>query len=322
MDLAAVSSQCKAIGDPQRLRILHLLAREELTVGELVRVLELPQSTVSRQLKPLKEQGLVTDRPVGAATYYHAALDAEPGADQGALRDALARLLGESPLSPADQERLGRVLALRRGEEGQALFFDRIGLRWDALREDCFGPTFHLEAFLRLLPRQWTVADLGAGTGYLLPSLSRHFRRVVGVDVSRPMLDLAARLVAEAGLANVELRQGRLEALPLRDGEADLALCLVMMHHLEDVPAALREVRRVLRASGRLLIVEIHRHDNERFRAAMADRWLGVAPDQMRAWLVEAGFGELEFWDYPPRPRPEHELAPLPSLYGVVARKP
>jgi ArsR family transcriptional regulator len=320
MDFATLSSQFKAIGDASRLRILHLLSREELSVGELVRILDLPQSTVSRQLKPLKEEGLIADRPVGSATYYQAALEAELGNGTGVLRDALWRMLRDSELPPADQSRLDRVLALREAESGQA-FFDRIGLRWDALREECFGPTFHLEAFLHLLPAEWTVADLGTGTGYLLPALGRHFARVIGVDMSQPMMELAKRRVEEAGLDNTELREGRLETLPLKDGEVDLAVCLVMLHHLEDVPAALREIGRALRPGGQLLIAELHLHENEAFRVAMADRRPGIDPEQMRECLADSGFAEPRIWDLPRPQWPEHELAPLPGLYAALTTK-
>lgn len=323
INLATLSSQFKAIGDPARLRILHLLSHEELAVGELVRILELPQSTISRQLKPLKDQGLVADRPVGSATYYQAAQEGGETNGRAALRDALLHLMRESPLPPTDQKRLDRVLALRKAEEeeGGQGFFDRIGLRWDAMREECFGPTFHLEAFLRLLPHTWTVADLGTGTGYLLPVLGRHFARAIGVDMNQPMLELARRRVEEAGLKNVDLREGRLEKLPLRDGEVDLAICLVMLHHLEDVPAALTEVARTLKSGGRLLVVELHSHANEAFRVAMADRHAGIETGQMQTWLKAAGFKGDDVWDLPEAPRPEHELAPIPRLYGVLATK-
>lgn len=308
------------MGDPVRLRILHLLVTEELGVGELVRILDLPQSTVSRHLKALKDEGLVSDRPVGSATFYRSSVEADLGdPGEATLRDTLASLLRATPLPPADRERLERVLALRTGEEGAA-FFDRIGLRWDALREECFGPTFHLEAFIRLLPAEWVVADLGTGTGYLLPVLARHFRRVIGVDSSQPMLDLAHRRATEEGLHNVELRAGMLEALPVADGEADLAVALLMLHHLSDVPAALAEIRRGLKPHGRLLLIEIHPHHNEAFRVAMADRRPGLDPDQLRTWLSEAGFGSPQAWDFPHRERPEHELAPLPRTYGMIVQ--
>ena len=270
MDLASISDLLRALGDAARLRILHLLCSEELSVGELVRIVGLPQSSVSRHLKALRDQGLVADRPDGAATFYRASLEAELGNGDTRLRDAVAALLREMPLAPTDKERLTRELALREAEGDD--YFDRMGYRWDALRENCFGATFHLEAMVRLLPSQWTVADLGTGTGYLLPLLGSHFRSVVAVDQSRQMLDLAQRRVKETGLANVDLRCGHLEQLPLADGEADLALAFLILHHVADVDEALRQIARVLRPGGRAVVVEIHAHDNERFRARMGDR--------------------------------------------------
>ncbi|HPK00982.1 MAG TPA: metalloregulator ArsR/SmtB family transcription factor [Candidatus Sumerlaeota bacterium] len=320
METAPLSSLFRTLGDPLRLRLLHILSVEELTVSEIVRVLELPQSTVSRHLKALRERGLLADRPVGSATFYRASLAAELGNGDTLLRDTLATMLRETPLPPADRARLEQVLALREAEGGE--FFDRMAHRWDALREACFGPTFHFEAFLHLLPAPWRVADLGTGTGYLLPALGRRFRKVIGVDRSASMLELAGRRVAATGLTNIELRVGELEGrLPLRAGEIDLAVAMILLHHLHDVAAALRSIHRALKPGGRLLLVEILPHENEAFRARMADRRPGIDPDQMRRWLTEAGMREIERWDYPFDAHPEHELAPLPGLYGMTAVK-
>jgi ArsR family transcriptional regulator len=215
------------------------------------------------------------------------------------------------------------VRALRADERSD--FFEKLGLRWDVLREDCFGPTFHLEAFLHLLPREWTVADLGTGTGYLLPTLAAHFRRVVGVDASGPMLELARQRVAQAarphGRTNIVLRQGTLEALPLADREADLAVALLMLHHLAEIEPALRETHRILKPGGRLLLVEIHPYDNERFRVAMGDRRAGVDPKVISDLLSMTGFSNVENWRFQSVERPEHELAPIPTLYGISCSK-
>jgi ArsR family transcriptional regulator len=319
LDTATLSSLFKSIGDPVRLRVLHLLSVEELSVGELVRVLGLPQSSVSRHLKVLREQGLVADRPVGAATYYRATLAADVGNGDTALRDTLAGMMTAARLAPADRDALERVAALREMED--ATFFDRIGIHWDALREECFGETFHLEALIHLLPAHLTVADLGTGTGYMLPALGRHFAKVIGVDNSAPMIDLARRRAEDSGAANIELRRGSLEELPLRDGEIDIALLILMLHHLGDVEAALREVRRALAPGGRTLIVEIHPHDNEPFRVRMADRRSGVAPAQLEEWLRAAGFDGLRAGDFSPPPRPDQPSPPVPRLYCMVAER-
>lgn len=319
MELAALSNLFKSMGDPVRLRLLHLLSVEELTVGELVRILDLAQSTVSRHLKTLRESGLVADRPVGAATFYRAALEPSAGNGDASVRESLAGLLSRDNLPPADRRHLERILALRAGEGSD--FFDKMGLRWDALREACFGPAFHLEAFIHLLPAEWTVADLGTGTGYLLPVLGGQFRRVIGVDMSEPMLGLARRHLAGPLAEVIELRHGALESLPIADSEVDLAVALLMLHHLPEIEPALREMRRILKPGGRVLIVEVHPHQNEKFRIQMADRQMGMAPEALKSLLAQAGFGSMDSWDYPTIARPEHELAPLPGLYGVRATK-
>ena len=322
LNLTSLAHLFRAMGDPIRLRILHLLCVEELTVGELVRILALPQSTVSRHLKMLREEGLLTDRPEGNATFYRAALEADPGSGEASVREALQAQMDHDSLPPADASGLDRVMLMRDSERDG--FFDRIGLHWDALREDCFGASFHLEAFLHLLPGSWHVADLGTGTGYLLPVLARRFARVSAVDGSAPMLELARhRLETEAPEAadKVTLRHGTLEQLPLESSDTDLAVALLMLHHLPDVHAALREVHRVLRPGGRLLVVEIHPYKNEPFRLRMADRRPGLDPRDLRSALAEAGLTVSSEWDVPAPARPEHDLAPLPRLYGMVAER-
>lgn len=318
MNTAALGSLFRTIGDTSRLRLLHLLSQQELSVSELVRVVGLPQSTVSRHLKALREEGLVADRPAGPTTYYRATVEAETGNGETALRDSLAELLRSSELSKSDRKTLARVVQERNA--GDELFFERIGWRWDALRESCFGPTFHLEAFFALLPNHWTVADLGTGTGYLLPILGRYFERVIAVDNSPAMLELAARRLAEHHLQDrVELLQGDLESLPVEPHSVDLAVAVLMLHHLPNVPAALHEMKRVLKPGGQLLIVDQQEHTNEEFRVQMADRRSGIAPEALNAMVAEAGLTLARILPLPARAHAEPELAPVPELYVAVA---
>jgi len=314
MDHFSTSTLLRAVADPVRLRVLHLLHTEELSVGELVRILELPQSSVSRHLKALRDENLLVDRSSGPTTYYRASLNGEHSNGQGKLRQTLAEILPSNELPAVDRARLDRVMALRSAERGQ--FFNQIGLQWDALRESCFGTSFHLEAFLTLLPREWTVADLGTGTGYLLPHLARHFKRVIAVDASRSMLELAEKRVPVA-----EFYEGYLEALPLKIGEVDLALLVLMLHHLTDLGAALAELARVTRPGGQVLIVDFHPHQNAAFQARMADERAGINANDLTAQLLKAGFDDVRFHEIGQPDLPNHELGPLPQLYAITARR-
>ncbi len=321
MDHVSASSLLRAVADPVRLRLLHLLHAQELSVGELVRILELPQSSVSRHIKALRAENLLLDRASGPTTYYRATLNADLANGQGRLRQTFAEMLPADELPAADRERLDRVLALRAAEHGQ--FFNQIGLQWDALRESCFGTSFHLEAFLTLLPTEWTVADLGTGTGYLLPHLARHFQRVIAVDSSAPMLKLAEQRVVENNPnLKVEFHEGRLEALPLRNSEVDLALLILMLHHLINLDDAIAELHRVTRPGGQILLVDFYLHNNAAFQARMADERPGIDCVDLHAVLAEAGFVEIRQHFIGQPNLPDHELAPLPRLYAVTAKRP
>lgn len=323
MDHQAASSLLRALGDPARLRLLHLLQTEELSVGELVRVLELPQSSVSRHLKALRDEGLITDRAAGPATYYRAVLIQETGTGEkgrGRLRSTISDMLNTDNLPVSDKQRLERVLALR--VQGEGGFFDQIGLQWDALRESCFGASFHLEAFMALLPQHWTVADLGTGTGYLLPHLARHFKIVHAVDSSSAMLELAARRVADYAEADrVVFHEGRLEQLPLSLESVDLVLAVLMFHHLESLEEALGEVARVTKRGGKVLVVDFDRHENQAFQLRMADEGAGLDADELAELLEKAGFGEVTRHALGQPQLPGHELAPVPGLYVITGVK-
>lgn len=306
----------RALADATRQRLLQLLLREELNVTELVEVLGQPQSTVSRHLKVLRAARLICDRRNGAATCYSAVSTADDDDDLPALlRDWLKR----QDLPEAFRHRLEGVLHKR--QDAALGFFERLGTRWDELRNEAFGEAFAVEAFLALLPADWVVADLGAGTGFLLPALARRFRRVLAVEPVPAMLECARRRIAESGSRNIVLHPGALDALPIRDASCDLAVASLVLHHIPEPGAALAEMLRILRPSGRLLVVEQQAHDNEAFHTMMQDRWRGFAATELIRQAHEAGFRALQ----------HHELtmthsrngsADVPRLFVVTGEKP
>jgi ArsR family transcriptional regulator len=309
MEPPGILAQLTALADPTRARLLLVLERHELTVGELCQVLQLPQSTVSRHLKTLADDGWVTARADGASRCYQAAALAAPARRLWALVRAE---VAETPAARHDAHRVEGVLAQRRSASAE--FFASSAGRWDALRAELFGRGAELHALLGLLDDEWVVGDLGCGTGQVAGALAPFVRRVVAVDASREMLAAARRRLD--GAATVELRGGELEALPLADGELDAAVLSLVLHYVPDPPAALAEARRALRPGGRLLVVDMVPHAREEYRAEMGHVWLGFEQAQLAAWLEAAGFDRLHH-----RPIPADPAARGPALFAATARR-
>lgn len=293
----ALLSWMGTLSDPTRLRLLRLLERHELGVAELCDVLQLPQSTVSRHLKVLGDQGWVRSRAEGTTRLY-TMVDDKDGAPRRLWTIAREETAGWATVGQ-DQLRLTRRMAARR--PATEAFFAGAAGEWDRLRQELYGDSFTQAALLSLLPAEWDVADLGCGTGQTAAALAPYVRTVVGVDQSAAMLRAARKRAA--GLANVELRQGSLEALPLDDGSVDGALLVLVLTYVSDTARALREASRVLRPGGRVVVVDLLRHDREEFRRQMGQASLGFAPEALTGMLDEAGLGGGGVRPLPPAPK-------------------
>ncbi len=298
---AAIFDDLTALSDATRSRMLLLLERHELTVGEICAVMQLPQSTVSRHLKTLSDAGWVMSRREGTSRFYTLALD-----DRGQATRRLWMLLRDqvSATSGADQDarRLRGVLA-RRQTTSQEFFSSAAG-RWDKLRAELFGPASYLQALAGFLDASWTVGDLGCGTGQATAALAPFVSRVIAVDRSGDMLQAARRRVRD--FDNVDVRRGELESLPIDAGELQAATLLLVLHHVPDPAAVIREAARVLAPGGRLLICDMLPHDREEYKQQMGHVWLGFGEDQIRKLLTAAGFENVRF----------AALAPDPSAKG------
>ncbi len=306
-----ILGQLSALGDETRARLLSLLEGGELTVSELCAVLQLPQPTVSRHLRTLSEAGWVTSRADGRNRHYRIAdsLDAASQELWGLVREGL----DEEPVRARDRERARVVLRERRRRSAE--FFAMAADRWDDLRLDLYGRSADLLPLYGLLDRSWDVGDLGTGTGALAERIAPYVRSVVAVDRSGPMLQAAeARL---AGLGNVEVRLGDLEALPIRDGTLDLVILSLVLHFVADPATALAEASRVLRPTGRVLVVEPRGHERgAEYAESMGHVWAGFDPDAMAAWMVDAGFEDANV-----RPVPPDLQASGPSLFLATGSK-
>lgn len=305
-----ILDRAATLAELTRSRILQLLQRHELTVSELCSVLQMPQSTVSRHLKVLLEGGWLDSRREGTSHLYR--FDHE-NLDVASLKlwQLISDELTATAVALQDRQRLDAVLRQRRSRS--EAFFAATAEGWDHLRADLFGQRFDLLALLALLDSDLTVGDLGCGTGQTTEALAPFVGKVVAVDGSDAMLAAASERLDR--FDNVELRQGALEALPLADGELDAAVLFLALHHLPDPSRVLAEARRVLSASGRLLVVDMLPHDREDFRQQMGHVWLGFDEGQLHRLFDEADLAPQHFL-----PLPAESDAKGPTLFIATAK--
>jgi ubiquinone/menaquinone biosynthesis C-methylase UbiE/DNA-binding transcriptional ArsR family regulator len=308
---APILDHITALSDPTRCRMLLLLEKHELTVGELCAVLQMPQSSVSRHLKTLADDDWVTSRRDGTSRFYSMPVD-DLDVAAGRLWPIIREQVAATTSAAHDERRLRGVLARRRAKS-QAFFATAAG-QWDRLREDLFGDTFYLWAVLGLIDPTLVVGDLGCGTGQLSQTIAPYVQRVIAVDASRDMLDAARHRLTEA--PNVDIRQGELEALPIDNGALDAAMLSLVLHYSPDPALALAEVGRVLRPGGRVLVVDMLPHDREEYQQQMGHVWLGFSDKQMTKFLAGAGFSDVRV-----RALPADPDAKGPALFAAIATR-
>lgn len=277
----------RALADSTRLRILALLRSMELSVGELAQVLGQSQPRVSRHVKILCDAGLAERRKEGSWVFV------APGADDR-VAPVVAALEAWAAIEPdhwavADAARLAAVRA-DRAAAAQSWFAQHAG-EWDAIRSLHIAEE-QVEAAMKSALGDAPVErliDIGTGTGRMLELFAGHAENALGIDRSSEMLRLARVKLAERGLTHAELRQADLYALPLGDGEADLAIIHHVLHFAQQPGAAIREAARVLMPGGRLLIADFAPHDVEELRTRDAHARLGFSDEQIVGWFEAAG---------------------------------
>jgi len=279
----------KTLADATRLRVLILLAEEELAVAELQDVLGMGQSRISSQLAQLRQAGLVVDRREGKKAYY--SLNPNISRETRALLDAARAAAVAQPEIVEDRNGLEHVLHQRRQVAEQ--YFNTIAGRLG--RNHCPGRSWEAVGhfLLRLFPRI-TVADLGAGEGLVSQLMARRAEKVWCIDNSKRMVEVGRELARKNELTNLEYKLGDIEDVPLEDESVDLAVLSQALHHAVRPQVAVREAFRILKPGGQLVVLDLAEHTFEKARELYADVWLGFTERAVRGFLKKAGFQQVE----------------------------
>lgn len=284
--MPSILKSMRVLADSFRLRILLLLEREELSVAEIQEILATGQSRISTHLSQLKQAELVEDRRSGKNILYRLVRTLPPE-----IRAVLEASRAEIPEAEDDARAL--ALALRKRADRMRSYFDELAGRFG--KQYVPGRSWRglAEALLLLMP-PLDIADLGAGEGAFSQLLARRARRVIAVDNSPRMIEVARDLALRSGLANIEFRVGDLETPPIPDASVDLAFFSQSLHHALHPRRAVDAAWRILRPGGRIAVLDLKRHSFEEARELYADHWLGFAEAELEAFLAAAGFRDVQ----------------------------
>ncbi|MFQ5766493.1 MAG: ArsR/SmtB family transcription factor [Acidobacteriota bacterium] len=275
----------KSLADPSRLRLLRLLAREALSVGELTSILGLSQPAVSRHLGGLKPAGLVTEERDGVFTIYR--LVAE-----GPLWPQVAAAIRNQQDQNGDLARLAEILRRRQDRGGGSSRLLEPGRSWPAWSR----------ALGWMLP-PLHVADLCCGDGALTAEIARWAAKVTAVDHDRQMVKKARTRMRKNGFRHVRCLCEPLEELSLSDGCVEMVILSQALHLFQDPGLPLRQAFRILAHDGRLLLLDLAPHGESWVKEKLGHLHLGFRPDDLARLLSAQGFRQVQVEETDKGPR-------------------
>lgn len=288
-DSDQLAALCKAGGDTLRLKIMRALASDSFGVLELAQIFATGQSGISHHLKVLTQAGLLATRREGNAIFYRRAL---PQSDSlgGTLHAALLEEVDQLQLPEDVQSRISAVHGQRSAASED--FFARMAGSFQARQDLIAGLPQYRDSVLALLDAlnlgtSATALEVGPGDGSFLPELARRFAHVVALDNSPAMLELAHKRCEQEGLGNVELKLA--DALHDDCPPADCVVLNMVLHHLAAPGEAMKQLARLVKTGGSLLITELCSHNQSWAREACGDLWLGFEQDDLAHWADAAG---------------------------------
>jgi len=171
-------------------------------------------------------------------------------------------------------------------------YFETVADQWDTMRESFFSKNVREKAFDKasLQPGK-LAADIGAGTGFITEGLIHKGLSVIAVDQSAAMLD---KLKLKFSSSNqIDYRVGEAEKLPIEDNLVDYVFANMFLHHVDNPLEAIKEMARILKPEGKLVITDVDEHDFDFLRTEHHDQWMGFKRGDIKQWFIEAGLGKV-----------------------------
>ena len=307
-----ITKRFKALSDPIRVRILRLLNKEELNVQELMFILNMSQSRISHHLSVLKDSEFISDRHEGTFVYYKSTFLDNHNRLLYQIIDENAKIQLSKIIKgkETDKESISSALTwwqkdfsrleicLKKRTDKSRMFFKNVAKKWDEIRKNLYDEAIALKAINRIIPDEYVVADLGTGTGFLLPYLSEIATKVVGIDNSREMLKIAKNNLKTLKIKNVQLKYGCIEKLPVEKNAFNAVFANMVLHHSAKPILAIKEIHRILKKNGKVVIIDLLKHNVDEMREKMGDLWLGFDTDEIQNWLIETGFKKVKYTTY------------------------
>lgn len=300
----------QTLADGTRVRLLSVLGHDEFSVSELCMIVQLPQSTVSRHLKLLADDGWADHRRDGTNQLYSLS-KANWCAARRQLWDWLVEQKNNTATTAQDEARVRRVLTER---SRSVAFFESAAEQWDHLRVELFGAQLDAHILAATLTPESVVAELGCGSAPLAQLAAPYVRQVIAMDNSSPMLAAARQRLH--GVKNVQIQQASLTQLPLENGTCDAAWLVLVLPYIDEAVPVIKEAARILKPNAPLIIVDLLPHDRHAYRQEMGHVRLGIDREEMSDWFKQAGLKKTLF-----NPLPPDSVAKGPTLFAAVGRQ-
>lgn len=202
-------------------------------------------------------------------------------------------------------------------------YFDQIAPQWNSMRQKYFNQDIRPILFKRINFKNKTVIDLGAGTGYLSLALAKYAKLVFAIDQSQNMLDQIRQKATYQNLTNVFTIISDVNTIAFQSHQIDVVTMNMALHHMVDPSSIIKEMHRLLKDNGQVVISDVMKHQGEWAKEEMHDVWLGFSKNQIEQWLANNGFIEIEFVEtnYQAIATSNNGEIINPNIFVVIAKK-